>query len=352
MQFSEPIILSIGGGKGGVGKSMTSANFAVYCASQGLKTILLDLDFGAANLHTIFGIAEPKQGLGEFLTTPRSLLKDYLQETDIPNLTLGCSGGFIPDLANLKYMQKTKIIKQIKNTEADVILLDLGAGSSYNVIDFFAATQTGLVISTPEPTATINAYEFLKNVLYRILFRFFKKQDEILDIIKSSSLSNNPYHIHNIHQLISTLEKEHPFAAETISGICEDLNFYIIFNQAHEPKEAMLGEKLCNLSLKHLNIPLNYPGIVYYNQEVNHSVINMRPILASNPDSITSKTLKRIFSKVLKSVIKKKILGKKSEDFASQMSTVLSWAQADFEENLIKQKQIERTFKENHNLNL
>src|ERR1700722_16095086 len=119
---SEPLIIAIGGGKGGVGKSMVSSNLAVQYAQAGLQVVLIDLDVGAANLHTIFGIRQPPKGLGDYFTTPRSQLTDYFIDTNIPNLKLVPGSGFVPELANLKHVQKVKIITQIKNLSTDLVL--------------------------------------------------------------------------------------------------------------------------------------------------------------------------------------------------------------------------------------
>ena len=207
MENGEPILLAIGGGKGGVGKSMVSTNLAVHYTEAGLKTVLLDLDFGAANVHTIFGVRQPEKGLGDYFTTPRSQLEDFLIDSKLENLQLGAGSGFIPQLANLPHMKRTKLIKQIKSLPADLVMLDLGAGSSTNVIDFFSMTHAGIVVSTPEPTAIVNAYEFLKNVIYRILFRMFRNQPEITEILKISISPNNSLGITTIAELISEVEK-------------------------------------------------------------------------------------------------------------------------------------------------
>src|SRR3989339_539924 len=117
---SEPLMMAIGGGKGGVGKSMISSNLAVQYALAGLKVIVIDLDFGAANLHTIFGLRQPSKSLGDYFSSPKSQLKDYFVPTSLDNLTLVPSSGFVPELANLKHQQRVKLINQIKTLEADL----------------------------------------------------------------------------------------------------------------------------------------------------------------------------------------------------------------------------------------
>ena len=337
-----PLIISIGGGKGGVGKSMVSSNLAVQYALAGMKVVLLDLDFGAANLHTLFGIRQPPRGLGDYFTTPRSKLTDYVVKTELDNLLLIPGSGFVPELANLKHMQKVKLINQIKKLNADLVLLDLGAGSSNNVVDFFAMTHAGLVVTTPEPTAIVNAYEFLKNVVYRILFRMFRNHKGISEILRISTNPNNHLNISTISELIEAVAQKNEWIADNIRDVCSDLDFYVIFNQARKTNEAHLGVKLRDICSRHLCLDLNFSGIIFYNEEVPTAVYKMRPISLADPESVTTKTIKRVATQTMNHIISKAIDGSKLENFEKQLSRVMVYAKKDFEQNLLVQKRFQR----------
>ncbi|MFH0880731.1 MAG: P-loop NTPase, partial [Lentisphaerota bacterium] len=122
-------ILAVGGGKGGVGKSFVTAGLATSLAERGQETTLIDLDLGAANLHTVFGIKTASRGIGDFIYAPTSgNLADYSVETSMPKLRLISGNGFIPGIANLTYAQKIRILKAISRLNCDYVILDLGAG--------------------------------------------------------------------------------------------------------------------------------------------------------------------------------------------------------------------------------
>jgi len=342
-QEKRPIIISVGGGKGGVGKSMVSSNLAVQYAQAGFKTVLIDLDVGAANLHTIFGIRQPPRGLGEYFTTPRSQLIDYLIKTSVENLYLVPGSGFVPELANLKHLQKVKIINQMRSINADLILLDLGAGSSINVVDFFSMTNAGIIVTTPEPTAIVNTYEFLKNVIYRILFRMFRNQDELFKVIKETAIPKDNKTT-SIDDLIDAVKKINPWAAENIKDICEDLNFYVLFNQGRKPNELELIKKLHKISSRYMGISLNISGMIFHNEEVQSSVVRMCPISISAPNSITTKTIRKHAMNILNNVASN-IKGDGAETektFDDQYQRALSWANKDYVENLLMQKRIKK----------
>lgn len=336
-----PLILSIGGGKGGVGKSMVGSNLAIQYAQAGFKTVLIDLDVGAANLHTIFGIRQPPKGLGEYFTTPRSQLNDFLITTSVNNLYLVPGSGFVPELANLKHLLKVKIINQMRELRADLILLDLGAGSSINVVDFFSMTNAGIIVTTAEPTAIVNAYEFLKNILYRILFRMFRNQEDVFRAIKETAIPQGNKTA-TIDELIETVNNISPFAAETICDICQDLHFYVIFNQARKPSELELIKKLHTIAAKYTGISLNVSGLVYNNDEVQSSVVRMCPISISQPQSITSKTIKKHAMNILNDIASTIRQQNRPSTFEAQYERAMSWANKDYVENLMTQKRIKK----------
>ncbi|MDP1835651.1 MAG: P-loop NTPase [Chlamydiales bacterium] len=339
----EPLILGIGGGKGGVGKSMVSSNLAVQYAMGGLRVIVIDLDFGAANLHTIFGVRQPAKSLGDYFYSPRSQLSDYFVKTSLDNLTLVPSSGFVPELANLKHMQRVKLINHIKTLDADLVILDLGAGSSLNVVDFFSMCHAGVVVATPEPTAVLNAYEFLKNVLYRILFRMLRNDKALTDLLKASTRNNNELGIHTVSDLINAIAKVNRFAAETIQEVCQDLSFHLIFNQARKTSDVQLGRKLNQICEKYLNVNLNFSGIIFYNEEVPACVYKMCPISIAAPESVTSQTLRNIavttFNRVAHAVAGEPL----PDDFDAQIDNVGKHARVDFERNLLTQRRLQRS---------
>lgn len=340
-------MLSIGGGKGGVGKSMVSSNIAVQYAKEGLKVVLIDLDIGAANLHTIFGIRQPPKGLGEYFTTPKSQLEDYLLETSVENLQLIPGSGFVPELANMRHFQKVKIINQMKTINADLILLDLGAGSSMNIIDFFSMTNAGIVVTTPEPTAIVNSYEFLKNVTFRIIFRMLKNEPKLLRLVKESAVPHKEKNAPSIEETLGRIERENAFFAENIRDVLSDLDFYMIFNQARKPGDAELFKKLNEICKRYLGLELNVSGLIYYNDEVPSSVLKMTPISLSAPDSITTKMLRKHALTIMNSVADKYHKGIEVP-FDQQYERALAWAQSDFVENLLTQKRIHKETESNN----
>ena len=114
----------IGGGKGGSGKSFITSSLGRLSAELGKKTLIIDLDLGAANLHTLVGVPEPKKGFSDFIRKKIPLLEDTVVETPSANLFLisGAHDNF--DIANLSYEQKIRTLRAIAKLDFDRILLD------------------------------------------------------------------------------------------------------------------------------------------------------------------------------------------------------------------------------------
>ena len=154
-----------------MGKSVIAANLAVYFARAGASTILVDADLGAANLHTLFDLRRSGRTLNELFTHEIDSLEDAAVEVGVPNLRLIAGSSATAGAANLNHAQKLRLIRQVQALRADVVIIDVGAGISFNVIDLFNAADLRLLVITPQLTSVQNAYGFLKAAVFRIARR-------------------------------------------------------------------------------------------------------------------------------------------------------------------------------------
>src|SRR3712207_4619388 len=104
-------IWAIGGGKGGVGKSLVSANVAICLALMGHKVVAVDLELGGANLHTCLGLPIPQMTLSDYVSKKVTRFEDLLVSTPIANLKIISGAQDELGMANLKHMHKNQIIR-------------------------------------------------------------------------------------------------------------------------------------------------------------------------------------------------------------------------------------------------
>jgi len=295
-----PEIIAVGGGKGGVGKSFISAGLATSLARRGYDTVVIDLDLGGANLHTLLGIRHPEIGIGDYIYRAHSRnLLDYVTETGTKGLKLISGYGFIPGIANLNYFQKLKIIRAISRLENDYIILDLGAGTSYNVIDFFSMTESGVIVTNAEPTAVLNAYEFIKNVLFRMIEKHFSKHREMLTLIRNyKKAEDQDGSAPAMDHLISKIAAIDPEGAAGVRDICRKFSPGLVINMAAGSVDS-LSEKLKAICRQFLSIDVGMLDAVPADENARACLLRMKHILVENPDSPSSRAICDIAEKFL-----------------------------------------------------
>lgn len=160
---------AVGGGKGGVGKSCISTNLSVRLAQLGQRVVIVDADLGGANLDTLLGCQRPKYTLSHFFGRHVETLGDLAVATGVDGLSLIAGDSETLGSANPQHAQKLKLIRHLRQLDADIVILDLGAGTTFNTLDLYLAADSGLVVTTPEPTAVQNCFAFVKAATLRDL---------------------------------------------------------------------------------------------------------------------------------------------------------------------------------------
>jgi len=229
-QTSTPTIWAVGGGKGGVGKSVLTTSIAMTLAAHGRRCIMIDADLGGANLHTFLGMSPPQHSISDLLRDSGKTLQDILLATPFDNLSLISGARAIHNVANLKHMQKEKLIRQLFTLDADYIFIDLGAGSSFNVLDFFIAADNGLVVVTPTPTAIENTYHFLRAAYFRKLRQVIRdlKEEGLLDTFLDEKDKSG---IRSPRDLMLALRRSAPESGANIDQAMLSFNPGLIVNQ-------------------------------------------------------------------------------------------------------------------------
>lgn len=294
-------ILPVASGKGGVGKSLIAANLAIALAENNRRVILADLDLGGSNLHLILGASGSRsnKGIGSFLTGEAGDFSDFIQTTEYPNLRFISGDGEIPGLANVSSAQKRKLISRLTRLEADYLILDLGAGTSYNTLDFFLTGTRGLVITTPTPTATVSAYLFLKNSVFRIMQSSFPRKSEAaayIDSLRKGEAGLQRAYIPSILSQIKELDaKRHDKCMEQIRQFRPRL----IMNMLENPNESQRAEKLRRSCTEYLGIELEHLGVVYRDDLQDIALRSRLPIIRYKPQAILSQAMYRIADKLI-----------------------------------------------------
>ena len=287
-----PVIYSIGGGKGGVGKSFMVASLGASLAMRGNRVVLVDLDLGASNLHTFLGIKTPSNGLNTYVDKKAGTLDRVAVPTHIAGLSLISSCQCQMEIANLYYAQKTRLINAIKKLPFDVVILDLGAGTNFNTIDFFLTSNSGVVICTPEPTSIENTFRFIKAVYLRRLKQILKT-GKYSDSLQKTIMQNGNRDL-PARDIFKVVEEDDP---ENLTLIKEKLarhKFNIIVNQHRKFTDPNLGSKMETVCNRHFYSPFRYIGHVDFDERVHDAVYKRKLFIELYPNTTTSIDIKKI----------------------------------------------------------
>ena len=274
-----PEIWAIGGGKGGVGKSLISILLSLELARRNQKVVLVDADLGGANLHTLMGIKTPARTLNDFITKKYRHMNDICIPASAPNLELICGASEILTLANPQYAQKNKITQGIASLSADYVIMDLGAGTSYNVLDFFLIAQKAIVVLTPQPISIQNAYAFIRNTIYRRLSRMVSQKPSLLEMIKLAMDPRNESRMRTVRDLYEAVRKAFGIKmAESLINSIGHLKPLLITNLARDERDTNAGKIVKMVAEKYLTIQAREVGAIAYDPIMEKKISQMVPV--------------------------------------------------------------------------
>lgn len=262
-------IIAITSGKGGVGKTNFAVNMAIAYAQLGKKVILIDGDLGMANVNVLLNIV-PEYNLMHVINKKKTM-KEIIMDTEFGIKFIAGANGF-SKIANLTVDELDDFANQFSALgNADIIIIDTGAGIADNVLRFVAAADEVFVVTTPEPTAITDAYGIIKIITTEIVDR--------------------------------------------------TVNIKLVVNRVHSADEGKrISERIINIAAQFLGYKVEYLGCIPEDSLVQASVIRQKPFIVVNPTSKPAAYLKHIVGRIEKnepefnegvSSFLKKFLGRK-----------------------------------------
>ncbi len=255
-------VITVTSGKGGVGKSSISVNLAIALSRLGHRVIILDADFGLANVEVMLGI-RPQYNLADLMFRGKNLTDIVTEGPE--NIGFISGGSGIQELTNLSKEQIVYLIQKLVELDeiADIIIVDTGAGIADSVLEFVAASSEVLLVATPEPTSITDAYALLKTLNRKV------------DVSLKDTV---------------------------IKMVANRIDSY------EEGKE--LYDKLSLVVSKFLHLKLEYLGALPQDPSVSKAVMRQKPAMTLYPNAPFSKTLNS-FASILCEDTSENMLNKK-----------------------------------------
>ncbi len=276
---------------------------------MGKKTFVVDLDLGGANVHLYLGKTTVKKSINDFLDSTVSTFQDITVRSRFGPLFIGGDSSQLGS-ANITFAQKIKLLKALKNIEADCVVLDLGGDTTYNIIDFFLASDHGIVVTTCDPASYLEAYNFIKVALYRKINRIFgaesdlhkKKDSDLQNLIYEFTSSHNGSGENTIEDLFAIVKEKQPWHLSLIKETISTYRPRLVVNRVTDLCNVHeVVERIKLVSRKMLSVSVDYIGCLPYQQEIEASVRELVPVVAKHPQGIVAKKTRLMINKLLSS---------------------------------------------------
>jgi flagellar biosynthesis protein FlhG len=288
-------VVSIGGGKGGIGKSLVSANLGIELARRGKRVVLVDADLGGANLHTTLGIDLPRRTLSDFIERKVARIEDVVTPSGIPNLGLISGALDHLDAANPRHAQKMRLVRHVQQMDVDYAILDLGAGTHTNTLDFFLVSDHGVLVLVPEPTAVENAYRFVKAAFWRRMRNVAQVYgyDPLIRSVTDGRTFRSPV------DLVASLGERDPEAGANLARHLAAFRPRLVVNQARTAQDADIGRAVVTAWKKYFGLEMDYLGHIQYDDEMWRAVRARRPLLVERPDAVAARAFATVADSLL-----------------------------------------------------
>ena len=289
-------VIAVASGKGGVGKTVVSASLASGLAVLGYKVVLVEADWGNPNLHAHLGVFRPEKTLTELQTNPGFKLDDVAVDTPIPNLRLVSAEEGILGAARSGLAERLRFVRLLGSCAADFVVVDLGAGTDYLVLDVFLAADTPLLVTTPDPLALQNAFNLLKVAIIHYLRQLGSPVLKEAGVLGGNGRPDHLLLYQSLPQAIEKFRDEQPEVVELVESALKRLRPQIILNQVHDPKDTKEAGALQVAARELLGLEVGYLGYIPWDEHVLEAVKSYRPFLVADPSSPSSRNLARLIA--------------------------------------------------------
>jgi flagellar biosynthesis protein FlhG len=291
-----PRVVAIGGGKGGVGKSLVAANVGIFLATLGKRVVLVDGALGAPNLHIFTGVPRPSRTLAEALAAalevpPRPsapTLADVAVPTHVPGVRLIAGVGDPPGSAEPPPAAVRALCEQLRALPADWVVVDLGPGLAPATLELFVEADIHLLVGVPDPTSIELMHRFVKAAFLALLARRGLGHLARRGPREPEGGAPSPLELY-----LAAVEDRAP-DVDQLRG--EVLRFapHLVINAARSKSDMELGRAVASAARRRLGVPIKYLGHLEYDEAVWASTRRRRPLLIEHPETRVAKCFERV----------------------------------------------------------
>jgi flagellar biosynthesis protein FlhG len=240
----------------------------------------VDADLGGANLHTLLGVSRPRLTLGDFFAGRVAQLSEVMVPTSVPGLSLVSGARAVLEMANPKHSQKQKLLRHLRRLDVAHVVVDLGAGSSFNVLDPFVAADERVMVVVPEPTSIENAYHFLKAAFFRSLREVARGEGRAVIAGVMGEARQRGW---SPREMIEAAAARDPELGRALRRRARAFAPHLIVNQVDGAEQRRVGFEMVAAARRHLGATLHFAGALDLDASVPAAVARQQPVLQLFP---------------------------------------------------------------------
>jgi MinD-like ATPase involved in chromosome partitioning or flagellar assembly len=261
-------------GQQGVGKSTVAANLAIALAGLRSRVVLIDLDLRRPTQHRIFGVADPVPGLPALLEGEIDTMEQALTPTSVRNLFLVTADGTRPPQRPTRPEQQQRLLQQIWELDADIVIADIVADHDDDLFDLYALGAVRIVVATPDVRSIGSAYNFLRTQVIREIEHVAGGTTEAALIVAAVTCPHPP----TMREALARL-RDRPAVQAALTQALDAFGSWLIGNRARGPNEPDLLHAASRLFADYLSIAAPVLGVVTASDQLATTAAPGRPLL-------------------------------------------------------------------------
>lgn len=286
-------VIAVGGGRGGVGKTLLSVNLAVYFAQLGRDVVLCDADPFGSSMHTVLGLVAPP------VVNPDAADEGQVEPvaTSVPGLRLMPSTFDPTTMTQVRPSRASHWLKQIQSLDVDYVILHLGASTAPATLELFSNADVGICVTAPEPLAVESTYRFVRSLYFRALRRALTKERFKWRLVEKAAAALPP--LSGPRELYAELRRYDDAVALLAVQQLGRVTPRLVVGQTRLKSDLDLGPSMTVIAERFLGISFDYLGHIEQDDAVWLTVRRQKPLLVDSPASKSARNIERVARRLL-----------------------------------------------------
>jgi len=291
-------VWAFGGGKGGTGKSALASSVGFQLSRLGKRVVLVDADFGGANLHTCMGIPAVGRTLLDFLRDGGGMVDEYAVVTPYPNLRL--IGGRVDEgTGSLPAGWPQRLSTALRALPVDVVVIDLGAGISPDTVEAMNLADLKVLVAVPEPSSTENLASLLRTLCLQRLAHRSPSNDvrrRIAEVLSGQSASR----VRKLDDVFREIELVDPSLVGAARAVVAEMALTLVTNQVRDEADRKFGAQTAAVIRRHFGVPVGYAGFVHHDDAVWRTLRRGKMFMVDASRSRAAEDIRRLTRNLLR----------------------------------------------------